>query len=228
MDTPSQTPHQGDHRGSVGAEPIKRLYDEYWSDPSTASPVGDPDTPGRIAYLHQILGQHPGLNVLDVGCGHGKTLAALLSWGHDATGMDIAQKAVSEASRRNPNAHVICHAVEDTPWPFTDGAFDAVVSFEVVEHLVFPRTLLSEAFRVLKPRGRFLISTPYHGFAKTVALAAHGFDQHFNVNGPHIRFFTERSLRNLFVESGFVSVTLSRYGRLRPLARGSFAVGTRM
>jgi 2-polyprenyl-3-methyl-5-hydroxy-6-metoxy-1,4-benzoquinol methylase len=216
-----------EHGGRTGSEPIKRLYDEYWADPATASPVKDPDTPTRIAYLHHVLGGRRGLNILDVGCGHGETLSSLLAWGHRATGLDIAEKAVAEAQRRNPSAKVICHAVEDTPWPFTDAEFDAVVSFEVLEHLVFPRTLLSEAFRVLKPHGDLLISTPYHGFAKTLALAAHGFDQHFNVTGPHIRFFTERSLRDLFTDSGFTPLRLTRYGRLRPLARGSFVVGTR-
>jgi 2-polyprenyl-3-methyl-5-hydroxy-6-metoxy-1,4-benzoquinol methylase len=217
----------GEHLSGSSGGSIKRLYDEYWADPTTASPVRDPDTPGRISYLRRVLGARTGLQVLDIGCGHGETLSALISWGHRASGLDIAENAVAEAQRRNPGASLICHAVEDTPWPLGGGEFDAVVSFEVLEHLVFPKTLPAEAFRVLKPGGLLLISTPYHGFSKTVALAAHGFERHFNVNGPHIRFFTERALRDLFTESGFVSLKLTRYGRIPPLARGSFVLGTR-
>lgn len=216
-----------DRLGVRGGEPIKRLYDEYWADPETADPVLDPNTPERISYLHRVLGERSGLRVLDVGCGHGATLSALLSWGHRAAGIDIAQSAVDEAKRRNPDASVLCHAVEETPWPFADSEFDAVVSFEVLEHLIFPQTLTREAFRVLKPGGIVLVSTPYHGFSKTVALAVRGFDRHFDVYGPHIRFFTERSLRNLFTETGFVSLKLARYGRIPQFARGSFVVGAR-
>jgi 2-polyprenyl-3-methyl-5-hydroxy-6-metoxy-1,4-benzoquinol methylase len=224
--TPTST-NSDEHPSGSGGAPMNRLYDGYWADPMTAIPVLDPDSPSRISYLQRVLEEREEAQILEVGCGHGGTIAAVQSWGHRATGIDISQGAVAEAQRRNPSARIICHAVEDHPWPFTDGQFDMVVSFEVLEHLLFPRVLVEEAFRVLNPGGQLLVSTPFHGFFKTVALAAHGFDRHFDVNGAHIRFFTEAALRALFTESGFVSLRLTRYGRIPPLARGSFAVAKR-
>jgi SAM-dependent methyltransferase len=47
------------------------------------------------------------------------------------------------------------------PLPIEDGAADNVISFQVLEHLFEPRTMLSEAFRILKPGGRFFLSVPF-------------------------------------------------------------------
>jgi SAM-dependent methyltransferase len=44
--------------------------------------------------------------------------------------------------------------------PFRDGTFDAVVATEVLEHLDEPRKLFQEASRILRPNGRFLLTTP--------------------------------------------------------------------
>ena len=48
----------------------------------------------------------------------------------------------------------------DGTLPVEDGSFDAVLSSEVLEHVEDPRTYLAESFRVLRPGGRMLLSTP--------------------------------------------------------------------
>ncbi len=45
--------------------------------------------------------------------------------------------------------------------PFRDGVFDCVLSFQVLEHVPDPKTLLDECRRVLKPDGTLLISVPF-------------------------------------------------------------------
>ena len=46
------------------------------------------------------------------------------------------------------------------PLPFDDGAFDAVVSFQVIEHVPSVDAYLAEVARVLRPGGTFLCATP--------------------------------------------------------------------
>ena len=59
----------------------------------------------------------------------------------------------------NPDADV--HLTPDGALPCGDEEFDAVLSTQVLEHVADPGTYLEEAFRVLRPGGRLLLST--HG-----------------------------------------------------------------
>ncbi len=45
-------------------------------------------------------------------------------------------------------------------FPFADHSFDLVVCTEVIEHLLWPQHVVSEAFRVLRPGGMFIVSVP--------------------------------------------------------------------
>jgi len=46
--------------------------------------------------------------------------------------------------------------------PFPDGSFDAVLAFEVVEHVEDDTELLGEIARVTRPGGMLILSTPVH------------------------------------------------------------------
>ncbi len=86
------------------------------------------------------------------------------------------------------------------------GRCDVVISTEVVEHVFLPRLYIKNCFSFLKPGGILIISTPYHGYLKNLALALFGkLDLHF---GPlwdygHIKFWSRRTLTALLAEAGF-------------------------
>jgi SAM-dependent methyltransferase len=49
--------------------------------------------------------------------------------------------------------------------PFSDGAFDVVTAFDVIEHCEPEASALAEVYRVLRPGGRFLMSVPAYEWA---------------------------------------------------------------
>ena len=98
-----------------------------------------------------------------------------------------------------------------------EGHFDAVVSTEVIEHLYSPHLLPRFAWHCLKPGGLLIVSTPYHGYFKNVALALLGkWDHHHTVlkHGGHIKFFSRTTLTNLLVDEGFIPQKFLGVGRL--------------
>ncbi len=91
-----------------------------------------------------------GGRILDVACGTGYGTAML-----GAVGVDLSLDALRYA-RRHPAAYVAADAAR---LPF-GRVFDAVVSFETIEHVADAGRFVSECARVLKPGGLFLVSTP--------------------------------------------------------------------
>lgn len=193
-------------------------YEDYWTAESP-SPVADPLTAKRRSFLWERVSSASGhkTSLLDCGAGDGGLVAEAQSRGLVAVGLEISTAAIERARATHPGIDMRCHSVEDLPWPMEPAACDVVVSFEVIEHLLEPRALLGGAHAALVPGGALVLSTPYHGLLKNLAIAALRFESHFAVDGDHIRFFTDRALRLLLVESGFEVVEVVHVGRSWPL-----------
>jgi 2-polyprenyl-6-hydroxyphenyl methylase/3-demethylubiquinone-9 3-methyltransferase len=99
--------------------------------------------------------------------------------------------------------------------------YDAVISVEVIEHLFLPRTLMSTAASALKPGGIFVLTTPFHGYWKNLALAlSNKFDEHWHPlrDHGHIKFFSENTITALFNEYNFQNIQFRSAGRIPILA----------
>ena len=105
-----------------------------------------------------------------------------------------------------------------------------MLSLEVTEHVFFPRDFARDAFNLVEPGGTLILSTPYHGYMKNLALALSGkMDAHFTAlwDYGHIKFWSEKTLRILLSEAGFREIRFLRSGRVAPLAKSMFAVAQR-
>ncbi len=197
-------------------------YDTYWNQ-LNPPPVTDRDAPTRRKLFWQVAGAAPrGSRLLDCGSGEGYLVAEAMGRGLDATGLEVSPVAISRAKALHPDCTFLSHSVEDRPWPVADGSFDLAASFEVIEHLIEPRRLLEGAQHALKPGGHLALTTPYHGLLKNIAIALHGFDRHFNVEGEHIRFFTDPAINALLAQTGFERVSTIHFGRVPGLWAGVF------
>lgn len=100
-----------------------------------------------------------GGDVLDIGCGDG-LLSHLLTERNKArvTGVDLHPLAIAYAREKNRNANTF--AVGSAYDFGASAGFDSAVAIEVFEHLAHPERLVANVFRVLKPGGTFVVSTP--------------------------------------------------------------------
>jgi 2-polyprenyl-3-methyl-5-hydroxy-6-metoxy-1,4-benzoquinol methylase len=173
--------------------------------------------PGIMAALAPLPPGH----LLDLGCGNGALTGRLREAGWDVTGVEGTASGLERARRCFPDITFVAH---DLTEPLPDALrhrFDVVVSAEVIEHLFLPRELFARAREALGPAGHLVVTTPYHGYWKNLALAVTGrLDHHHQPQADygHIKFFSGPALQAMAAECGFRPVSLIRAGRVRPLA----------
>lgn len=185
------------------------------------------------ALLEELtsLGLSPAQKRLfELGCGNGSVAEVLTRQGYQMTGVDASAQGIEQAKRRYPDLSLQLGSAYDR-LADTYGRFPVVISLEVVEHLYDPRVFARTLFDLVEPSGTVIVSTPYHGYWKNLALALTGrLDHHFTAlwDHGHIKFWSMATLRQLLEEAGFHSITFRRVGRVPALAKSMIAVAKRL
>lgn len=145
-------------------------------------------------YLFACNKLDTNVKVLDIACGTGYGTAMLRECGVDVIGGDIDNNIILQACEAwNYEKFEYADALN---LRFSENYFDAVVSFETIEHVEDIYKYLHEMKRVLKPNGIFICSTP------NIKYTAHPLF--------HIKEFTPQEFYKL-IEEEFVKV--ERYGQ---------------
>lgn len=110
----------------------------------------------RNGLYKSILNIAPSIHgdLLDFGCGS-KPYESLFQNAKSYIGVDI------EVSGHNHKESNVDYFYDGKELPFADGSFNAVVCFEVFEHIFNIEEVLTEIHRVLRPNGQLLISIPF-------------------------------------------------------------------
>jgi 2-polyprenyl-3-methyl-5-hydroxy-6-metoxy-1,4-benzoquinol methylase len=168
--------------------------------------------------------------VLDLGCGYGAVSHVIADLGHEVVGVDASENAVALARKKFPAGRFLKADIYDLPFEELENGFDIVLSTEVIEHLFYPRRLVQAARRCLKPGGLFILSTPYHGYLKNLAIAVlNRWDDHCNTlnDGWHIKFFSPATMRELLSSEGMSDISFKFCGRLPLFWKSMICRGTR-
>lgn len=167
--------------------------------------------------------------VLDLGCGNGAFTNSLYQEGFKMEGVDSSCSGIGIARDRYP--WIPFSRLDLMSEHIGDGhidQFDAVVSVEVIEHLLLPRMLMQNAMRALRPGGLLILSTPYHGYWKNLALAiTNGFDAHWHPlrDYGHVKFFSKQTLVQLVQEYQLEEIQFETAGRISLLANSMIVHG---
>lgn len=122
--------------------------------------VGDMALKRRAQRILEELDLKKGDRVLEIGCGNGYYLNLFykVKIKSDLVGIDIDERALVDA-RKNVDREVRLLKADTTKLPFEDKSFDKVIMSEVIEHVYDEKKALSEAYRVLKTNGTFILTT---------------------------------------------------------------------
>lgn len=107
----------------------------------------------ELAYIEAARRVHGDVLEIGTGTGYGIEIVA-----------PHAQRFVTVDKHRQPDLVLPANAqfirAEVPPLPFGDGEFDCVISFQVIEHIRHDRQFVAEIWRVLRPGGVFIVTTP--------------------------------------------------------------------
>lgn len=196
---------------------LKDHYEEYWKSKRF------PDTfegYERNWVLPRLFRKDE--KILDIACGDGAVGEHLINeYQVEVFGVDISQKAVAEARKRGIKAKV--HNIEEEKLPFPPQSFDVVFWGDNVEHLFKPEFVLKEIRRVLKNRGRLILSCPNMGYWRyRLYYLFHGRlpDTEWSGSAPwswgHIRFFNHNILKDFLATEDFVVKKTFGISRRKP------------
>jgi len=191
----------------------RNIVDEYgWRDADETQAAGY-ITSVVIKELRSIKARR----VLDFGAGNGALCARLKSEGFEVVGVELDESGAGIARHAHPDIPFYRAGTEDDPAHLSEAPFDAVVSTEVIEHLYAPHRLLAYASGVLKSDGHLMLSTPYHGYLKNLALCVFDkWDHHHDPlwTGGHIKFWSRNTPSKLLAGNGFQVTRFAGAGRL--------------
>lgn len=182
-----------------GWERAAEAYHDHWGALSSQSATA----------MLDAAGVGPGSLVLDVATGAGYVAAAAHDRGARALGLDFSAAQVALAARTYPQIQFLRGDAANLP--LDDGSLDAVVMGFGMNHLPDPEAAAAEAWRVLKPGGRFAFTVwaapgPADAFGIVLtAIEANSVpDPDLPPAPPYFRLADAREAAALLMRAGFV------------------------
>jgi SAM-dependent methyltransferase len=179
------------HLGEIFKRVIPDTPLEWTGERLTTATAGQVE----IEHLHRYFLARAlcrGQDVLDVASGEGYGTALLAQTALSVVGVEVSAAAVAHAADayRQPNLRFL--EGDARRLPLDDASVDTVVSFETIEHLYEHDQFLAEVRRVLRPGGRFIISSPERDIYSPSGS---------NANPYHVRELTRTEFSALLLNS---------------------------
>jgi ubiquinone/menaquinone biosynthesis C-methylase UbiE len=200
----------------MGGKTFKALEREGWVQKASAYEDNFALlTRKAVEPILQSVGELSGRRFLDVACGTGHLAGAAARRGASTQGVDFTEPMILQAYRNYPGVPFYVGDAEALPHP--DHSFDAVACAFGLLHLADPDAAISEAYRVLRPEGRYAFTvwcSPQQGheFLAVVlgAIQQYGsFDVGLPPAPPIFRFADEEECRSTLVAAGFTNPDIS-------------------
>ena len=177
---------------------------DRWSDLVRSRDVDRP----WYRYAYTLLPNKEPERWMDMGCGQGELLQHANTKGLSGFGLDITRHN-AESTLRLGFPSLVTDL--NHPLPFASDSLGGITLIEVIEHVIQAEFLIRELYRVIRPGGWLILTTPnvVHWTYRFRALTGHAPKQ----EGYHFRFFTKKSLNNILHDSGFTLQNHASFGK---------------
>ncbi len=153
-----------------------------------------------------------GKNILDVGCGFGRlSLLCALKGANHVTAVDLSEPLIQSLERTVHSlkiSNIETHLMDAENLNFEKFQYDIIYCCEVIEHLPNPVKALQIMYKLLKPTGKLILSTPnvlnIVGFKYNLLKRfRYNWISPYGAGQPELHMFTPMSLRALLARCGF-------------------------
>lgn len=159
----------------------------------------------RVAKVLEIHEPGPGDRVVDLGCGWGTFDFALADRVGEIVGVDFSERSIALCQEQldaqpRTNVRFLCADAGETG--LEGSSFDVALAADLFEHL-YPedsQRVASEAFRLLKPGGRFVTWTPHRGHILEILKNR---DIILQRDVSHVDYKSMATMKRLLNEAGF-------------------------
>jgi 2-polyprenyl-3-methyl-5-hydroxy-6-metoxy-1,4-benzoquinol methylase len=186
-------------------EKVSKTNEYYYKAKNTHAPTI------RECYLRTAKSQvrliqkyASGTNLLDIGCAQGFFLFSASKAGYTTRGIEISQDAAAYAIKEF-GLDVEAKPFEELRFP--ESSFDVVTLWQVLEHVPYPLTVLKEVYRILKPGGLVVASTPNIESIPAKILRKKWWD----IKRLHINQFNTKTLADILHNAGFKKMSSVSY-----------------
>jgi 2-polyprenyl-3-methyl-5-hydroxy-6-metoxy-1,4-benzoquinol methylase len=136
----------------------QELYDAGWQGALQRGKEQRGNLETNLQFLARTALLKPGDRILEIGCGIGTVVHELAGQGYDISGTDISRVAIEYGRNKYGDIRLDVQPAEELA--FEDGSFDAVLSFDLFEHIARIDRHVAQVHRVLKAGGCYLFQTP--------------------------------------------------------------------
>lgn len=131
----------------------------YTTEITSEEIVSDNPIHQRLFKAYVVAKEYVHGDVLEVGCGEGRGVSTLLEYAKSFTAVDKIKEVTINLQKRFPSGRFISMNIPPLEG-LQDETYDSIVSFQVIEHIEDDLLFLKEIYRVLKPGGIALLTTP--------------------------------------------------------------------
>ena len=150
--------------------------------------------------------------VLEIGCGNGNGSKLIKKYfsPHRIIGIDLDEKMIKNASKRNHDKSISFRVMDASKLDFQDKYFDAVFDFGIIHHIPNWKDSLNEIKRVLKPNGEVILED------LSIASFSHGIGNLWRIlsDHPYQSMYTPEQFTEFMNDIG---LTINKYKEYNPL-----------